>query len=84
MKQKEVNVSNWDAEYKNKSYFSQLVELDLSRNDIPKIPDNIKMLALLETVDFSANPLTRIPENMCALTVSTKLIWILNNNSFYK
>ena len=49
------------------------MELDLSRNDIPRIPDNIKMLALLETVDFSANPLTRIPENMCALTVSVNL-----------
>ena len=63
--------------YQNKIPFSQLVELDLSRNDIPRIPDNIKMLALLETVDFSANPLTKIPDNMCALTVSRSRVHLI-------
>uniref|UniRef100_A0A663N1J9 Leucine rich repeat containing 1 n=1 Tax=Athene cunicularia TaxID=194338 RepID=A0A663N1J9_ATHCN len=41
----------------------QLVELDLSRNDIPEIPESISFCRALQVADFSGNPLTRLPES---------------------
>ncbi|XP_025890085.1 leucine-rich repeat-containing protein 1 [Nothoprocta perdicaria] len=41
----------------------QLVELDLSRNDIPEIPESISFCKALQVADFSGNPLTRLPES---------------------
>ncbi|KAK1796955.1 hypothetical protein P4O66_008265 [Electrophorus voltai] len=40
--------------------FMQLVELDISRNDIPEIPESIKFCKALEIADFSGNPLSRL------------------------
>ncbi|XP_041263057.1 protein scribble homolog isoform X26 [Onychostruthus taczanowskii] len=45
----------------------QLVELDISRNDIPEIPESIKFCKSLEIADFSGNPLSRLPEGFTQL-----------------
>uniref|UniRef100_A0A8D1SR70 PDZ domain-containing protein n=1 Tax=Sus scrofa TaxID=9823 RepID=A0A8D1SR70_PIG len=45
----------------------QLVELDVSRNDIPEIPESIKFCKALEIADFSGNPLSRLPEGFTQL-----------------
>lgn len=34
-----------------------LVELDISKNDIPEIPEAIKYLRCLQVADFSTNPI---------------------------
>uniref|UniRef100_A0A8D2MS07 PDZ domain-containing protein n=1 Tax=Zonotrichia albicollis TaxID=44394 RepID=A0A8D2MS07_ZONAL len=47
--------------------FMQLVELDISRNDIPEIPESIKFCKSLEIADFSGNPLSRLPEGFTQL-----------------
>uniref|UniRef100_A0A8C7AXT8 Protein scribble homolog n=1 Tax=Neovison vison TaxID=452646 RepID=A0A8C7AXT8_NEOVI len=47
--------------------FMQLVELDVSRNDIPEIPESIKFCKALEIADFSGNPLSRLPEGFTHL-----------------
>lgn len=36
-----------------------LVELDVTKNELPEIPENIKFLKALQVADFSANPLQR-------------------------
>lgn len=36
-----------------------LVELDVSKNEIPEIPDSIKNLKHLQFADFSSNPLQK-------------------------
>ncbi|KAL0964659.1 hypothetical protein UPYG_G00327170 [Umbra pygmaea] len=41
----------------------QLVELDVSRNDIMELPDSISYCKALQVADFSGNPLTRLPES---------------------
>ncbi|MBN3276511.1 LRRC1 protein, partial [Polyodon spathula] len=41
----------------------QLVELDVSRNDIMDIPESISYCKALQVADFSGNPLTRLPES---------------------
>ncbi|CAH2286247.1 scribble homolog [Pelobates cultripes] len=45
----------------------QLVELDISRNDIPEIPESIKFCKSLEIADFSGNPLSRLPDGFTQL-----------------
>ncbi|XP_006879307.1 PREDICTED: protein scribble homolog isoform X2 [Elephantulus edwardii] len=45
----------------------QLVELDVSRNDIPEIPESIKFCKALEIADFSGNPLSRLPDGFTQL-----------------
>lgn len=43
-----------------------LVEIDVSKNDIPEIPENIKYLKCLQLADFSSNPLVRqVFFNLC-------------------
>uniref|UniRef100_A0A803WCN8 Scribble planar cell polarity protein n=1 Tax=Ficedula albicollis TaxID=59894 RepID=A0A803WCN8_FICAL len=44
--------------------FMQLVELDISRNEIP---ESIKFCKSLEIADFSGNPLSRLPEGFTQL-----------------
>uniref|UniRef100_A0A8C1VKA9 Protein scribble homolog n=1 Tax=Cyprinus carpio TaxID=7962 RepID=A0A8C1VKA9_CYPCA len=46
---------------------TQLVELDISRNDISEIPENIKFCQALEIADFSGNPLSRLPDGFTQL-----------------
>ncbi|MBN3308869.1 LRRC1 protein, partial [Amia calva] len=41
----------------------QLVDLDVSRNDIMEIPESISYCKALQVADFSGNPLTRLPES---------------------
>ncbi|XP_051871988.1 protein scribble homolog [Pristis pectinata] len=53
--------------------FMQLVELDISRNDIPEIPESIKFCKSLEIADFSGNPLSRLPDGFTQLRILAHL-----------
>ena len=58
---------------------SSLVELDLSKNKIRYIPNNIQFLTFLEVLRISNNQLLEIPEELGVLTRLKKLF--LNENS---
>ncbi|KAB0393015.1 hypothetical protein E2I00_010729, partial [Balaenoptera physalus] len=53
--------------------FMQLVELDVSRNDIPEIPESIKFCKALEIADFSGNPLSSLA-NLVTLELRENLL----------
>ena len=58
---------------------SSLVELDLSKNKIRYIPNNIQFLTFLEVLRVSNNQLLELPEELGVLTRLKKLF--LNENS---
>ena len=58
---------------------SSLVELDLSKNKIRYIPNNIQFLTFLEVLKISNNQLLELPEELGVLTRLKKLF--LNENS---
>ncbi|CAH8477488.1 unnamed protein product [Schistosoma mattheei] len=47
--------------------FSNLVELDISRNDISELPASIRFCDSLQSLDVSNNPLQSLPAGFCQL-----------------